>query len=40
MPPFIVMQRLAKALHVPTSFLCEKGDQLAAVLAVAARITR
>ena len=39
-PPLIVGQRLARALHVLTSFLYEEDDLLAALLAVAARLTR
>jgi len=35
-PPLIVGQRLARALHVLTSFLYEEDDLLAALLAVAA----
>jgi hypothetical protein len=33
-------QRLARALHVPTSFLYEEDDLLAALLVAAARLTR
>lgn len=40
MPPLTVGQRLARALHVPTSFLYEEDDLLAALLAIAARLTR
>lgn len=40
MPHLIMGQRLAGALHVPTSFLYEEDDLLAALLATAARLTR
>ncbi|CAG4913357.1 helix-turn-helix domain-containing protein [Paraburkholderia gardini] len=40
LPHLLVGQRLAKALHVPTSFLYEEDDLLAALLVTAARFTR
>jgi transcriptional regulator with XRE-family HTH domain len=40
MPHLIMGQRLARALHVPTSFLYEEDDLLAALLEVADRLTR
>lgn len=40
LPHLLMGQRLAKALHVPTSFLYEEDDLLAALLATAARLTR
>ncbi|QNB16117.1 helix-turn-helix transcriptional regulator [Paraburkholderia tropica] len=40
LPHLVVGQRLARALHVPTSFLYEEDDLLATLLATAARLTR
>ncbi|MEX3916440.1 helix-turn-helix transcriptional regulator [Paraburkholderia sp. BR10872] len=40
LPHLLMGQRLAKALHVPTSFLYEEDDLLATLLATAARLTR
>lgn len=39
-PKLQMGQRLAKALHVPTSFLYEEDDLLASLLAIAARLPR
>ncbi|WP_042264334.1 helix-turn-helix transcriptional regulator [Paraburkholderia heleia] len=40
LPHLVMGQRLARALHVPTSFLYEEDDLLAALLVTAARLTR
>jgi len=40
LPHLATGQRLAKALHVPTSFLYEEDDLLASLLATAGRLTR
>ncbi|MBB2930594.1 helix-turn-helix transcriptional regulator [Paraburkholderia silvatlantica] len=40
LPHLLMGQRLARALHVPTSFLYEEDDLLAALLVTAARLTR
>ncbi|CAE6907609.1 hypothetical protein R69927_05787 [Paraburkholderia domus] len=40
MPHLAMGQRLARALHVPTSFLYEEDDLLAALLVTAAGLTR
>jgi transcriptional regulator with XRE-family HTH domain len=40
MPNIQMGQHLAKALHVPTSFLYEEDDLIASLLATAARLTR
>jgi len=40
LPHLLMGQRLAGALHVPTSFLYEEDDLLADLLIVAARLTR
>ncbi|MFM0721411.1 helix-turn-helix transcriptional regulator [Paraburkholderia strydomiana] len=39
-PHLAMGQRLARVLHVPTSFLYEEDDLLAALLVTAARLTR
>ncbi|CAB3786397.1 helix-turn-helix transcriptional regulator [Paraburkholderia fynbosensis] len=40
LPHLVMGQRLARTLHVPTSFLYEEDDLLAALLATAAPLTR
>lgn len=40
LPHALTGQHLARALHVPTSFLYEEDDLLAALLTVSARLTR
>ncbi|MFX1716156.1 helix-turn-helix transcriptional regulator [Paraburkholderia sp. A1RO-5L] len=40
LPHVLTGQRLARALHVPTSFLYEEDDLLAVLLTVSARLTR
>jgi transcriptional regulator with XRE-family HTH domain len=40
LPHLAMGQRLARALHVPTSFLYEEDELLAALLVTAARLTR
>lgn len=40
LPHLLMGQRLARALHVPTSFLYEEDDLLADLLVTAARLTR